>query len=128
MPKILYEDLAKVASFVKEDETISKPPSHRTLSRVLRSRGLVNYRCKLRPKLTATHARKRLAFAREYRNFPWQRRIVKFSDECLVQKNAGSTTEWCFRYPHEKWKHRMLTEARASQGPRQMVWGAIWLD
>ncbi|EOA85903.1 uncharacterized protein SETTUDRAFT_169488, partial [Exserohilum turcica Et28A] len=56
MPKSLYEDLVKVASFVKEDGTISKPPSLRTLSRVLRSRGLVNYRCKLRPNSTATHA------------------------------------------------------------------------
>lgn len=127
-PKILYEDLAKVAIFVHLDGTSSKPPSRRTLYTVLKRRKLTKHRCKKRPKLTPKHARGRYKFACQYRSFPWHRRTVKFSDECSVQKGSGGTQEWCFRYPEEKWKHRMLTEARASQGPQQMVWGAIWVD
>ena len=61
-------------------------------------------------------------------NFSWRRHIVKFSDECSIQKGSGATTEWCFRYPEEKWKRRMITEISTGKIAQQMVWGAIWLD
>lgn len=92
-PKILYEDLAKVATTMELDGTPSKAPSHSTLYRVLRRRKLVKFRCKKRPKLTPQRARKRYNFACQYRSFPWHRRTVKFSDECSVQKGSGGQQE-----------------------------------
>ncbi|EUC28161.1 hypothetical protein COCCADRAFT_78967, partial [Bipolaris zeicola 26-R-13] len=55
-PKIIYKNLIKEAVFVHADGTTSKPPSRRTLYRVLKGFGLRKYRCKGRPKLTCLHA------------------------------------------------------------------------
>jgi hypothetical protein len=62
-PKILYEDLAKVATFVNADGTLSKPPCHCTLYTVLRDRNIRKYHCKKRPTLTPQHAYRRYRFA-----------------------------------------------------------------
>jgi transposase len=69
-PKIEYKKLIEEAVVVEPDGTTSKPPSHSTLYRVLKRRGLTNFRCKKRPKLTFVHARKRRTFCSTYRNFP----------------------------------------------------------
>jgi transposase len=120
-PKIEYSELAEHGVFVNEEGYRSKLPSRSTLYRALKGQGLTKYRCKVRPKLTQVHASKRVRFCREYRNFPWGRRTLKFSDECSVQKGSGHNTEWCFRYPWEKWKREMVTEVGTSQKPTQMV-------
>jgi IS30 family transposase len=65
-PKIKYLELAKEGEVVNADRTTSKLPSRRTLYRVLKRKGLTNYCCKKRPKLTRKHARKRRKFKREY--------------------------------------------------------------
>jgi transposase len=126
--KIEYVELAKEGVVVNANGTTSKPPSRRTLYRVLKGKGLTNYRCKKRPKLNARHAAKRLQFARQYRQFAWGRRTLKFSDECSIQKGAGANQEWCFRFPWEKWKPEMISEHGTSRKPAQMVWASIWLD
>ena len=127
-PKIEYKDLIEAATIVLPDGTTSPPPSKSTLYRMLKSRNLVKYRCKKRPKLTPILARKRLRFAYLHRHYPWRHRVVKFSDECSIEKASRSEQEWCFRYPVEKWKARMITEVSTGQVRCQMVWGAIWLD
>jgi transposase len=98
-PKIEYLELAKEGVVVNVNGTTSKPPSRRTLYWVLKGEGLTNHRCKKRPKLNTRHAAKRLQFVRQYRQFAWGRRTLKFSDECSVQKGAGANQEWCFRFP-----------------------------
>ena len=127
-PKITYVGLKEVAQVDALDTPPLKPPSRSTLYRTLKVSGLTNYRCKIRPKLSRGHALLRLKFCRKYRHYPWRRRLLKFSDECLLQKGSGHTQEWCFRYPHEKWDHDMITEASPSRPPAQMVWGSIWLN
>jgi transposase len=127
-PKIEYSELAKEGVVVNANGTTSKPPCRRTLYQVLKVEGLTNHRCKKRPKLNAGHAAKRLQFARQYRQFAWGRRTLKFSDECSIQKGAGANQEWCFRFPWEKWKKEMISESSTSRKPAQMVWGAIWVD
>jgi transposase len=90
-PKIEYKELLEVTTIHYPDGTTSKPPSRSTLYRMLKRRGLTNFKAKKRPKLTRARALARLRFCREYRNFPWNRRILKFSDECSlpVQKGSG---------------------------------------
>lgn len=127
-PKIEYSHLAEVGVFANTDGTLSKPPSRSTLYRVLKGLGLTNFRCKKRPKLTQGHALRRLRFCAQYRNFPWARRTLKFSDECSVEKGSGHNQEWCFRFPWEKWKPEMISALPTSRKPAQMVWGSIWLD
>lgn len=127
-PKIEYTELAQESVFVNAEGTPSKPPSRSTLYRVLKRRGLTNYRCKTRPKLTAKHARERNKFSKLWRHFPWLRRTLKFSDECSIQKGSRANTEWCFRFEWEKWKKEMITEALTDGKPAQMVWACVWLD
>jgi transposase len=101
-PKIEYLELVKAGTFVTVDGTPLKPPSRSTLYRCLKRPGLTNFPCKKRPKLNRGRALKRLQFCRQYRNFQWARRTLKFSDKCSVQKGAGNNQEWCFRSPWEK--------------------------
>jgi hypothetical protein len=105
-PKIEYLELAKASVFIHQDGTPSKPPSHSTLYRVLKSKLLTKHRCKKRPKLTQGHAQKRLEFCRRWRQFPWHRRTLKFGNECSVQKGSGHNQEWCFCFEWERWKRR----------------------
>ncbi|KAJ5030350.1 hypothetical protein J3E71DRAFT_389313 [Bipolaris maydis] len=78
-PKILYEDLAKVAVFVHLD--------------ILKRRKLTKYCYKKRPKLTPQQASRRYRFIYQYQ---------------------------------EKWKKRILIEARASQGLQQIALKDCW--
>jgi hypothetical protein len=113
---------------VDAEGTPSKQPSRSTLYRAIKDTGLTNYKTKKRPKFNRRYAAKRLKFAREYRHFHWGRRMLKFSDECSVQKGSGANQHWVFRYPWEKWKPEMLDPRGTSRKPAQMVWGCIWLD
>jgi transposase len=100
-PKTTYKELAEVGTRVNVDGTFEKTPSRSTLYRYLKRRGITKYRCKKRPKLNRGHALKRLQFCKEYRNFQWSRRTLKFSDECSVEKGSGQNNEWCFRFEWE---------------------------
>jgi hypothetical protein len=71
VPKIEYSKLAEAVIFVDAEGTASKTPSHSTLYRGLKERGLANYHCKKRPKLNCGHTLKHLQFCRQYRNFQW---------------------------------------------------------
>jgi transposase len=95
-PKMEYSELSKEGVFVNPDGTPLKPPSHSTLYRMLKDRGLTKSPCKKRPKLNRGHALRRLQFCKQYRNFRWGQRTLKFSDKCSVQKGAGNSQEWCF--------------------------------
>ncbi|KAG9381474.1 hypothetical protein A1F94_007128 [Pyrenophora tritici-repentis] len=112
--KIEYSELAKEGGAAAHCIECSKKASPTTAAK--------------RPKLNRGHAAKRLQFARQYRQFAWGRRTLKFSDECLVQKGSGANQEWCFRFPWEKWKPEMILEYGTSRKPAQMVWASIWLD
>jgi transposase len=92
-PKIEYSKLAEVAEVFHSNGTSLKPLSRSTLYWSLKVKGLTNYRCKLRPKLNRGYALKCLQFCREYRHFRWGQRMLKFSDECSVQKGAGHNTD-----------------------------------
>jgi hypothetical protein len=127
-PKIEYSELVKAGTFVTVDGTPLKPPSRSTLYRCLKRLGLTKFPCKKRPKLNRGHALKRLQFCRQYRNFQWARRTLKFSDGCSLQKGAGNNQEWCFRSPWEKWKPEMITTIGTGRKPAQMVWASVWLD
>ncbi|USP79349.1 hypothetical protein yc1106_06623 [Curvularia clavata] len=119
-PKIHHKKLIDEAMFMIPSMPPLKRPCRRTLYRVLAKLNIHKYQCKGRPKLTAEHVKARYAFAQRYRQFPWHRRTIKFSDECSIQKGSGHQREWCFRYPDEKWKANMITELTPLQGPQQM--------
>ena len=128
MPKVDYVELAKVAQVISPGGTPSKLPSKDTLYREIKRHDIGHHQCAVRPKLTPTRAVQRVKFSKKYRHWNWLRQPVKFSDECSVQKGAGHTQEWCFRYPEKKWDHEMVTEVPTGRRAAQMVWTCIWLD
>jgi hypothetical protein len=127
-PKIEYSELAKVVQVMNADGTLSKPPSRDTLYRELKRQCLTNLRVKKRPKLTRGHALARLRFCRAWRRFPWSRRMLKFSDECTVEKGTGQNQEWMFCFLWETCNLNMVQTFGTGKRPSQMVWACIWLD
>jgi hypothetical protein len=83
---------------VNANITTTKLPSHSTLYCALKIKGLINFRCKKRPKLDRGHAAKHLKFAREYKHFACGQRTLRFSVEYSIQKGSGANQEWCFRF------------------------------
>ena len=77
-PKWTYSDLTKHTGLDLHPYTFRA---------ILQKHSIINWRCKRRPYLTASHARQRLAWARQNRNTDWLR--VLFSNECLVERGAG---------------------------------------
>jgi hypothetical protein len=120
-PKIEYSELMKEEVFINPESPSSKLPSCSTLYRELKRHGLTNHKAKKRTKSNCKHATLHLKFAREYRNFLWGCHTLKFSDECSVEKGSGANQEWCFQFPWEKWKPKMLEPAGTSRKPAQMV-------
>jgi hypothetical protein len=92
-PIIEYSKLIEEGMFVNADGTPLKPPSKSTSYRALKRCSLANYWCKVLPKLNRGHAQKRMNFCRDYRQFPWSCRTLKFSDECSVQKESEHNQE-----------------------------------
>ena len=74
-----------------------------TIYRVLRSRGLTKFRCKIRPNLNAKAVKERREFEREWRGFDFKKARIQWSDECSVEIGSGAEKEWAFGYPDEKW-------------------------
>lgn len=114
-PVIEYDELKKALGITA---------SRSTIYRVLKARGLTNWRRRKRPKLTEEHAKLRLKFAKEFRHFNWRK--VKFSDECSCERKKGANQVWVFRFPKEKWNKEMIEGLGTSKDIVQMVWGCIW--
>jgi hypothetical protein len=127
-PKIEYDKLieeAELHALTLASTLRTITPHRNTIAKALKQQGLINYMCKLRPKLTRGDALRRLRFCKTYRYFNWRRRVVKFSDECLVQRGSGKKAEWCFRYPEEIFDPKMISEKEKPRRMCQMVWGII---
>ena len=97
--------------------------SQATLKRILHDNGILNWRAKKRPHLTAAHAAQRLAFAYTHLTTDWSR--VIFSDECSIEKGRGKQQLWAFGFWYQKWDtDKIQTYYKGKQGS-VMVWGAI---
>jgi transposase len=125
-PKIEYAAMLKDLGLVSSDG--DRPSvSTQTLRAALQDQGLQNFRAKRRPKINAGIAAQRLRYARDYQGFNYQRCIIRFGDECSVQRGSGRNKEWSFGYPDEKYDHDKVTEVSTAQGKQQMVWASIWI-
>ena len=113
-PKITYKDF--------KTETGLTLSGH-TLRAMLKKHGIIHWRCKKRPRLTATIAALRLAFARQYVGFDWSTTL--FSDECSIEEGVGRKREWAFGYPDERWTKERLTTCTKSKGATVMVWACV---
>jgi hypothetical protein len=97
--------------------------STKVLRRILQDVGILNWRSKRRPNLTADYARLRLQFASQWINSDWSSTL--FSDECSVKKGVGKERTWSFGYPREKWHYNKVDEYPKSKQGSVMIWAAI---
>ena len=94
-PKIHYKSLLEKAGFISRI-------LRTTIYRRIKEQGLTKCKYKRRPFITGKIAQKRLIWVRQWRNFNWRQRTVRFSDECSIQIGSNPTREWAFRYQNEK--------------------------
>lgn len=101
--------------------------SVRTVKRALAAENIKKWRAKKRALLTEAHVRKRLAWAREHKDWDkakWEG--VIFSDECSVEKSKDPRGIWVFRTPAEKYDKDCIQGVTKGPGVKLMVWACIW--
>ena len=101
--------------------------SVRTVDRVLREANVRKWIAKRRPRLTAAHARKRLNWAMDHKDWTAEDfQGVLYSDECIVRKSACSGRQWVFRTPQEKWLAECIRPVGKRNETGLMVWSCFW--
>ena len=101
--------------------------SIRTVDRVLREANIKKWLAQTRPRLTATHAKKRLDWALARRNWTAEDfEGILYSDECTVRKSANPAQKWVFRTPEEKWLADCIKPRAKANEIGLIVWGCFW--
>lgn len=101
--------------------------SKSTTRRTLKSQGIRKWRAKKRALLTEDHAKARLAWALEHKDWTWEDwEGVIFSDECSVEKSKDPRTVWVFCTVPEKYNKECIVGKTKGKGITLMVWGAIY--
>jgi len=117
-PDITYEELI---------EQTGANCSKSTVYRILKEYGLTNWLAKKRPLLREEDAAKRLAWAKERKDWTadeWRK--VIWTDECSVERGTGKSRRWVFRTPADKWKKEYICAVPKGKDVSVMVWAAFW--
>ena len=96
--------------------------SHKTISRVLKSYGILKWRCAKRPHLTKNAVKKRYEWCKlrlHWTAEEWG--LIMWSDKCSVERGAGKQQKWCFRTPAQKWEPKMIETYKCGKDIRVMV-------
>jgi transposase len=81
---------------------------------------------KNRPKLTEEHAKKRLEWAKTFKDWTaedWAK--VAWSDECSIEKDKDPRKAWVFRTSEEKYLPEAVKPKKTGRSISLMVWGAF---
>ena len=93
----------------------------RSIQNLLNEMGRQKWKQLNRPYIDEVHARKRLAWAREYEYFTpddWAR--VRWSDEHTVERGAGIQPIWTFHRPKDQLREGDVCTRRIGKGVKQM--------
>lgn len=105
---------------------MTTPYSEHILRSMLQTTHLGHWRAKKRPRLTSQIAKQRLKWAQTRQDWSaddW--RGVVFSDECSVERNAGASGVWVFRYPWEKFKTDFCVPSAKGKDLTVMIYAAF---
>ena len=117
-PKQTYRDLI---------EKSGVDCSRKTVYRILRDAGIINWLVKKRPLLRPQDVKARLRWAKKYKDWTYNDWVkVIWSDECSVERGSGKRREWVFRTPAQKWDKNMIQATPKGKDVRVMVWTAFW--
>jgi hypothetical protein len=119
-PFIKYEDIR---------ERTGLNLSSTTFLSILQDSGYGHWRAKKRPKLTKEHAKLRLEWAKNHKDWTfteWSK--VIWSDESSIELGKGQQQPWVFHLNQlgEKWKKEYIKPYTKGKGLCIMIWAAIW--
>jgi transposase len=103
--------------------------SSTTFLTILKESGYGHWRAKKRPKLTKEHAKLRLEWAKNHKDWTyteWSK--VIWSDESSIELGKGGQQPWVFHLNQlgEKWKKEYIKPYPKGKGLCIMIWAAIW--
>lgn len=99
-----------------------------TIKKILKKHGLQHWIQKKRPFLKPRHAKARLRWCIERKDWSkdeWS--LIIFSDECSLERGSGRRRHWVWGYPAEKWSRERVTQVKKGKDISFMIWGAIWI-
>jgi hypothetical protein len=105
---------------------VASQVSTRTVRRVLAKAHIKKWIAAERPELTENHARQRLEWALEHKDWTseqWSK--VVWSDECSVEKSKDPRQVWVFKTPGKKWLKDCINPKLKSGLVKLMVWGCF---
>ena len=105
---------------------IDEAASKETVRRLFREMRMRRWKRLKRPELKPEHAAARLRWAQIYGHFTakeWS--TVKWSDECSVERGAGTETKWTFLRPIEQLEQGDVDTRRTGKSVRQMFWAGF---
>ena len=89
----------------------------------------MTWRAKQRPALTPEVAVKRLAWAKEWKNWPAEQFYnIMWSDECSAKRGKGKEWQWCFDTLKQKWLFNFVQMYTKGKNIKAMIWGCFWLE
>lgn len=102
--------------------------SRQTLRKVLKKSGIGNWLAKKRPRLEEVHAKLRLKWALDHKDWTGEDWYpIIWSDESSVERGQGGKRLWVFRTPQQKWNKEMIQTYGKGHDISIMVWAAIWV-
>ena len=122
-PRIQWRSLTRIAA-----EEIGEDVHKRSVQRLFAQMNMRKWKCLRRPALLPEHADKRLAWAQLYNptDYPSARwKIVKWSDECYVERGVGVRDEWVFCRSSERLDPANVQERPTPHGIKQMFWASF---
>ncbi len=102
---------------------------HSMIKRILWANDITTWRTKQRPALTPEVAAKRLAWVKEWKNWPAKQFYnIMWSDECSAKQGKGKEQQWCFGMLKQKWLPNFVQMYVKEKNIKAMVWGCFWLE
>ena len=118
------ETATEVQSHLRTEEDLHV--STNTLRRAFRRNDLVARVKRKKPLLTRAHRRRRLAFAREHKDWmPEDWKCVVWSDESKFQLFNSDGRQWCWKRLGEPLNDRSVKPTVKHGGGNLMVWGCV---
>lgn len=125
----LVYDLTRLNPHIKLRELVMEVDhtvAIRTMRRLLKEMGRRKWKRLKRPELKPIHAVKRLIWAQTWAHLtPEQWARVKWSDECSVERGAGTETVWTFNRPSEQLELGDVSTERTGKSVKQMFWAGF---
>ena len=101
--------------------------SRKTYYRILKRYGITNWLAKKGPHLEEDHAKARLVWAKDHKDWTFDEwKNFFWSDESKVERDWNFRRQWAFCKPSQRWGRDKIQTKNKGKDVRIMVWAMIW--